>query len=345
MWNLIGGGAMYKKLAKGDLDLFFQNLKTLGKVYGPVSIGGFSYEFKEVNSIDSINLDYTRTMIPPKKFYVKYATRESLFKFDEEKSVYKESLEEKTVVFGIHPCDLHAVKLLDRVYQDEKPDKYYAKRKENLILIGVDCHPDKYCFCKSTGTSYASDGFDLFLHEISDGYFVRIGSKMGYQIIDVNKSIFKDAGDKDVEEFKSNEKKRLKEFTLELNIFGLQDMLDLSYEDPVWKENADVCFGCGNCNLVCPTCRCYDVVDLVNLDLKSGERVRRWDSCMLKKHALVAGRLNFRPTRVDRLLNRFNCKGSLREGMFNCVGCGRCTVYCPADIDFVDIMKKVNGEL
>jgi sulfhydrogenase subunit beta (sulfur reductase) len=66
---------------------------------------------------------------------------------------------------------------------------------------------------------------------------------------------------------------------------------------------------------------------------------------MLRKHGLVAGGLNFRPTRIERLRNRFNCKGSLREDMLNCVGCGRCTVYCPSKIDYVEVLKKVRGEL
>jgi len=122
-------------------------------------------------------------------------------------------------------------------------------------------------------------------------------------------------------------------------------MLELAHDSPVWQEYADKCFGCGSCNLVCPTCRCYDVIDYVNLDIKSGERIRRWDSCMLRKHGLVAGGLNFRPTRVERLRNRFNCKSSLREGTLNCVGCGRCTVYCPAEISLVEVLQKVRGEI
>jgi len=335
---------MYKKLLDDDFDVFFESLKNLGKIQGPVSLGGSSYAFEEVSSPDEIDLTYTRTMMPPKKFFLE--TEETIFKFDEEKEKFIESLEEKkTVILGIHPCDTHALKLLDRIYINETPDKYYVNRRENAFLIGVSCHPDEHCFCKSTGTSYATDGFDLFLHELSDGYFVRIGSEKGYEITKANKSLYKDVKAKDVEEFRLNEKKRLDEFKLELNVLGLQDMLDLAYDSPVWKETADICFGCGACNLVCPTCRCYDVVDYVNLDIKTGERLRRWDSCMLRKHAVVAGGLNFRPTRVERLINRFNCKGSLREDMFNCVGCGRCTVYCPADIDFVEIMKKIRGEL
>jgi sulfhydrogenase subunit beta (sulfur reductase) len=195
------------------------------------------------------------------------------------------------------------------------------------------------------GADYALDGFDLFLHEIGRGYLVRIGSEKGLRLVEENGDLFADAEQKDIEEFKENEKRRGESFKLELDTSGLQDMLDLSWDDPVWKETADECFGCGTCNLVCPTCRCYDVVDYVGLDLKSGERVRRWDSCMLRKHGLVAGGLNFRPTRLERLRNRFNCKGGLTDGSLNCVGCGRCTVYCPAEINYVEIMKRIRGEL
>ena len=341
---MVGEGSMYKKLLADELDDFFESLKNLGKVQGPVSIGGSSCDFREVDSPNEVDLTYTRTIIPPKKFFLK--TKEVIFEFDEEKAEFRETSEdEKVVIFGIHPCDIYALKLLDRIYINETPDKYYINRRRNTFLIGVSCHPDEHCFCDSTGTGYATDGFDLFLHELSDRYFVRIGSEKGYEIIKANENLYKDVEARDVEEFRLNENKRLDEFKLELNVTGLQDMLDLAYDSPVWKESADMCFGCGACNLVCPTCRCYDVVDYVGLDIKTGERVRRWDSCMLRKHALVAGGLSFRPTRVERLINRFNCKGSLREGMLNCVGCGRCTVYCPADIDFVEIMKKVRGEL
>jgi sulfhydrogenase subunit beta (sulfur reductase) len=283
-------------------------------------------------------------MIPPKKFFLK--PKEKIFTFDEEKGAYEENLEAgKTVVFGVHPCDINAMKLMDKIYTYETPDKYYETKRENTVIIGHSCHPDEYCFCRSLGTNYATDGFDLFLHETKGGFFVRIESDEGNTIASENSELMKDVESSDINNFKEAERKREKEYTLELNVGGLTDMLALAYESEVWKEYADKCFGCGSCNLVCPTCRCYNVVDYVNLNLKSGERVRELDSCMLKKHGLVAGGLNFRPTRIERLRNRFNCKGSLREAMLNCVGCGRCTVYCPSKIDYVEVLKKVRGEL
>lgn len=89
-------------------------------------------------------------MIRPKKFFVK--TEEKIFDFDEEKREFREPPEKeaKTVILGVHSCDIHALKLLDRVYIDETPDKYYTRRREEAFLIGVDCHPDeKALFSKS----------------------------------------------------------------------------------------------------------------------------------------------------------------------------------------------------
>jgi len=333
----------YVKLPKDKIAAFVDNLKAHGAVYGPVKIGEF-YSFQKIKNSKEMSLDYTRTMISPKKFFLKL--KENLFTFDEEKGKYEETLEDKKiVVFGVHPCDINALKLMDKIYIDETPDKYYKTRRENTVIIGYSCHPDEYCFCQSLGTNYAIDGFDLFFHELKDGFFVRVGSDKGNAIANENSDLMKNVESSDIEKFREAERNREEEYTLKLNIRGITDMLALAYESEVWKEYADKCFGCGSCNLVCPTCRCYDVVDNVNLDLNSGERVRQLDSCMLRKHGLVAGGLNFRPTRIERLRNRFNCKGSLRDDMLNCVGCGRCTVYCPSQIDYVEVLKKVRGEL
>lgn len=336
----------YVILPNENINSFFESLKKYGRVFGPVKSGVSSYAFREVDSLKEVNLEYPRTMIPPKKFFLKPS--ETIFEFDEVSKEYSEVFEnnDNFVILGIHGCDINAIKLLDRVYIDEFQDKYYMKRRERSFLIGVTCEPDEHCFCESMGTFYPVDTFDLFINGLAKAAFVRIGSEKGYEFIIENKELFRDPDDKEIQEFKKWQKQRLDKFKLKLNTAGLTDMLELVPDDSeIWKNEADRCFGCGTCNLVCPTCRCYDVIDKVNLDIKTGERVREWTSCMLRKHALVAGGLNFRPTRVERLRNRFNCKSSLREDVVNCVGCGRCTVYCMAEIDYVEVLKKVRGEL
>ncbi|HIE18478.1 TPA: hydrogenase, partial [Candidatus Bathyarchaeota archaeon] len=115
---------MYKMLANENLHSFFESLKKIGKVYGPVKVRGSSYDFREVESLSEVDLTYTRTMIPPKKFFVK--PKEAIFDFDEEQLEFKEPPNgEVKVILGVHPCDINALKILDSIYMDETPDKYY----------------------------------------------------------------------------------------------------------------------------------------------------------------------------------------------------------------------------
>ena len=336
---------MMKVLDKGQLSHFFNALQDKGTIYAPIQQSTKTHSFQKVDSLEKVDLDYNRTMIPPKKLFI--APEEAIFTFDQEAEKYiePEQQTEKLVLFGVHSCDIHALNLLSRVFLEEFKDKYYADRRERTILIGLSCTPDEYCFCKSTDTSYVNEGFELFLHDIGEKYLVRIGSPKGYDLVKNNLALFHETSEEDIALFKKAENERLNSFTSSLDVAGLQDFLDVSYESPIWTEYAEKCLGCGSCNLVCPRCRCYDVQDYVDLNLKTGERVRRWYSCMLQDHGLVAGGHNFRPSTAERLRNRFNCKGSLREGMPNCVGCGRCSAFCPAEIDFLEVMKKVRGEL
>ena len=114
------------------------------------------------------------------------------------------------------------------------------------------------------------------------------------------------------------------------------DLLDDAYEHPVWEERATLCFSCGSCNLVCPTCYCFDVREEIKWDLSSGERLRVWDGCMLTDFATVAGKHNFRKSPSARFRHRYYRKGKYVPdkigGEIACVGCGRCITACVAKI-------------
>ena len=336
---------LYKIINKENIEQFSYSLRNSGTIFAPVKTSTEVHSFKEVNSLKEADLEYSRTMIPPKKFFI--SPSETIFTFNKEREEYyeKHAIDEPIVLFGVHPCDINALNLLAKVYLEAFTDKYYSERREKTTIIGISCTPDEHCFCKSTGTDYAKDGFELFLHDIGDRYLVRIGSLKGYRLLEENLSLFTDVTEEDIELYKLAEKKRLASFTKSLEMSGLQDMLDMNYDSPVWDEYGEKCLSCGSCNLVCPRCRCYDVQDYMDLNLNTGERIRKWYSCMLQDHGLVAGGHNFRATSKERLRNRINCKGSLKEDMTNCVGCGRCTTYCPAEIDYVEVIHKLRGEV
>ena len=331
----------YVKLHSENFGDFFTYLMGLGDLYAPVKKGGI-HTFQRVLKPKNIDFHYTRTMLPPKKFFVK--PKEELFR-PEGKG--RENITENTplILFGLHSCDIHGLQILDKVYLSEPADPYYRARRERSIVIGMSCIPDEYCFCRSLGTDFAMSGFDLFFHELPDGWLVRVGSIRGHEIVWANEGLFDEVSDEDFTNFRTFEEKRARAFRREVKKEGLADILDLAYGSPIWSEYAERCLACGNCTLVCPTCRCYEVCDRW-LNAYDTVRERRYDSCFMEGHGLVAGGHNFRPTRLERFRHRYYCKNYFDpEAGFNCVGCGRCDEFCPAGIEHVKVLEEIRGSL
>ena len=105
--------------------------------------------------------------------------------------------------------------------------------------------------------------------------------------------------------------------------------------------------GCGTCNIVCPTCYCFNVEEEVDVTLKHGTRDRTWDGCMLRGFSEVAGGEVFRESLASRQRHRVFRKFkyiSDETGQPWCVGCGRCTAYCTAGISIVNIVNRLIGD-
>ena len=117
------------------------------------------------------------------------------------------------------------------------------------------------------------------------------------------------------------------------------------FDAPEWKTLSEACLGCGTCTFVCPTCQCYDVKDF---DTGKGViRFRCWDSCMYSDFTqMSAGQP--RLTQVERFRQRFMHKlvyyPANNDGLFSCVGCGRCLAKCPISMNIVKVMKTMGGK-
>jgi len=64
---------------------------------------------------------------------------------------------------------------------------------------------------------------------------------------------------------------------------------------------------------------------------------------MFTDYTLMAGGHNPRPTKKERLRNRYMHKLSYfvdRHGTSLCVGCGRCISKCPAHLDIAEFIDK-----
>lgn len=106
-----------------------------------------------------------------------------------------------------------------------------------------------------------------------------------------------------------------------------------------WGDVAARCLSCGNCTLVCPTCFCSSFHDTTGLDPDESIREQEWASCFQLDHSSLGGGHSVRDTIMARYRQWLTHKLETwpeQFGTTGCVGCGRCTTWCPAGIDIVE---------
>ena len=248
------------------------------------------------------------------------------------------------VVFGVRACDCRSFDILDRVFLEEPADTYYQTRRENGTVITLACNrPGETCFCGAFGIDAADPQGDVTCWIAENFLYWRSNTAKGDALTN-HLPMLEDCDDSAV--ISQQEKTRtildklpLKD--LDLTGFDGEHLMDW-FNSPAWAELSESCLGCGTCTFVCPTCQCYDVQDFDTG--KEIKRFRCWDSCMYSDFTMMAHGTN-RPTQKERFRQRFMHKlvyfPSKNEGIYGCVGCGRCLQKCPIHMNIVKVAKKL----
>ena len=97
----------FRVISKEALERMVRSLQQQQyRVVGPKPVAG-EYIFAEIESPDDLHLDYTQTVVPPKKYLL--PQHEEVARFNLDGSVIAPMLDAPpTVILGIHTCDLHA---------------------------------------------------------------------------------------------------------------------------------------------------------------------------------------------------------------------------------------------
>ena len=342
---------MYK-IAKEHLSELFQKIAESQELYLPVKNAGQT-NFSAWTEDAEVDLETLKTVKSPKDAF--FPQSENLYTVKQEGKklrVEPEALKSQNfVVLGMKACDLKGVEVLDRVFLSEPIDTFYAARRDHGTIVALACHePEESCFCKVFGIDAANPAADVTTWMIEGELYWNALTEKGEALTAIVREILVDAEEEKVEE----EKEAIREIVEKLPYMNLSldgwggDVLTEKFDSPLWEELYKPCLACGTCTFVCPTCQCYDIKDYTTSNGVS--RYRCWDSCMYSDFTMMAHGNN-RTSQMQRFRQRFMHKlvyyPANNDGMFSCVGCGRCVEKCPAALNIVKVIKafqKQGGE-
>lgn len=305
--------------------------------------------FDVIESADEIDWNYVSTILSPKKYI--YPPVESLLKYSKKGDVETVFDNSKQILLGLHPCDINAINQLDEAFKGEDNiDRNYFERRNNSTIIGFDCSVKcEKSFCETLKSYRVQDGYDVYLSFVGDNVIVEALTDKGKVLFQniKGKELCSDILDEE-SKIKEDRKKMFLKEEININKAEMPSLLEKTYNSDLWTDIGKKCVSCGSCNIVCPTCFCFDVRDENDLNLETGERKRYWDACQLHSFTRVAGDEVFRNKKADRNRHRIYRKFKYLDERYNdifCVGCGRCNRACLADISIIDIFNDLNDKI
>jgi len=241
--------------------------------------------------------------------------------------------EKPLLVAGFTAADLDCLAFIDRFYSENYRDTVYFSKRENAATVGVTGR------CGKDGRTLKTTSGNCDLELICDGqgYLLIAHSETGKTLAQGVQGADVPDGSLDaiaVEDGNGADRALLEKAS--------KLLLEDKVPDAFWERLANRCIACTTCNLVCPTCTCFDVFDRKADD--RDERWRMWDSCQLDGFMREASGHNPMAKEATRTRRRIHHKlgaDPRRWGQITCMLCGRCDDACPTGIGIKAVCREM----
>ncbi len=270
----------------------------------------------------------------------------------------EESGDTQVTLIGVRGCECRVLDYLDAIMLgDPMPEPFYEARRNNCIIVGVDCAvPAPSCFCDLLGdVAYPEANYDLNLSPVEGGFLVEAGSDRGADILETTSEGLRPATDEQLQQREEMRAEAAEQLTRQNADYHFPqdwaEALPESLEELFWRMELAECVQCGGCTAVCPACYCFLLYD-GQYDEDAYERTRVWDSCQFTGYSEMAGppgtlRPDPRREHMSKFQHRFAHKfwyNAVTPGILGCVGCGRCRDTCPGAIDLRRVLTEVSKQ-
>lgn len=253
----------------------------------------------------------------------------------------------ETVIL-VRPCDAQSFLLLDRVFdQPGCSDPYYLGHRERTTVVALACSEPPYaaCFCTSVGgdpVPAEPQGIDVLVTDLGDEFLAEFLTPKGEALVPFfeGSAPVDDAASQRKEEVRTVARAAIRS---QVPAREVKSILQQNFDHPFWAGLHGKCLACGTCTYICPTCHCFDINDESKKD--DGVRLRSWDSCMFPLFTKEASGHNPRSSQKERWRQRVMHKFRYLPENFDlmgCVGCGRCVLNCPVNLDIRKIVQDVS---
>jgi sulfhydrogenase subunit beta (sulfur reductase) len=331
-----------RSISRAQVDALLETMKNQGTEIWVPQKKRQQVDFSPMRGLEDITYEYIRTSRSAKSVF--FPEVEELLSYCRDGAADLAMQDRdlhlipQVLLFGTRPCDAAGIGSLKAVFTKDYQDSIFMKRQEKTTVISISCAScDNDCFCTSVGIAPGdTTGSDILLTKMGSGdYLAEILTDKGEAVVSFAPELFGAAPSVIKEEY-------LAQVAVKFDQKTLQEKLAGAFEHACWQQVSLACIGCGACAYVCPVCSCFDIQD--EGSQKKGKRVRSWDACGLAHFTLHASGHNPRHLQSERWRQRVLHKFSYMPGqlqVLGCVGCGRCSRACPADMNLVEQIEQL----